>query len=345
MKPRLLISLWPAFAGILVSLPAAAQYSPSSDRTSAIPRTEEGRPDFTGIWTNITITPLERPQNLANKEFFTPQEAAQYEKDLVTNRNRDQRERGTQRDVASAYNDFWWDSGTKVVKTRRTSIIVDPPDGRIPKLTPERQQALAARAKAVQARCEQPGSGCQPENGGQLGPADKASDRPLMERCLSFGTAGPPMMPSAYNNNYQFVQGPAALAIDVEMAHDVRHIPLDGSAHPPATIRQWLGDSRGHWEGDTLVVETTNFTDKTNWRGADQNLKVVERFTLTDPDTLLYRFTIDDPTAFTQPWTGEIPMLRAPGPLFEYACHEGNEGMKGILSSARADEAAARHKE
>jgi hypothetical protein len=339
MTERLLVCL--ATAGFCLSAPAPAQYAATSEGTRTIPRTAEGHPDFTGIWTNVTITPLERPRELANKEFFTPQEAADYEKDVVANRNRDHRERGTQRDVANAYNDFWWDSGTHVVKTRRTSIIVDPPDGRLPALTPERQRFLAERSAEVQARCEQPGSGCQPENGGQLGPADKASDRPLMERCLSFGTAGPPMMPSAYNNNYQFVQSAGVLDIDVEMAHDVRHIPLDGSAHLPATVRQWLGDSRGHWDGDTLVVETTNFTDKTNWRGADQNLKVTERFTLTDPDTLLYRFTIDDPTAFSKPWTGEIPMLRTPGPLFEYACHEGNEGMKGILSSARAAEAAA----
>jgi hypothetical protein len=343
---RLMVALSVAAAGLWLSIPVAAQqYAATSERSQPIPRTADGRPDFTGIWTNVTITPLERPRNLADKEFFTEQEADQYEKDLVSNRNRDRRDRGTERDVASASNDFWWDSGTKVVKTRRTSIVVNPPDGRIPALTPERQQALAARAAAIKAKCEQPGSGCQPENGGQLGPADKASDRPLMERCLSFGTAGPPMLPSAYNNNYQFVQGPDWLAIDVEMAHDVRRIPFDGSAHAPATVRQWLGDSRGRWEGDTLVVETTNFTDKTNWRGSDQNLKVVERFSLSDPDTLLYRFTIEDPTAFTKPWSGEIPMLRTPGPLYEYACHEGNEGMRGILSSARtAEEAAAARK-
>ncbi len=340
MSHHSLLPMSLAAAALLVSSPAPAQYAATAERTQTIPRGGDGHPDMTGIWTNITITPLERPKDLANKAFFTPQEAAEYEKQVVTNRNRDRRDRGTERDVANAYNDFWWDSGTHVLKNLRTSIIVDPPDGRIPPLTAQRQQALAAQAEAIKKRCEQPGSGCQPENSGILGPADKASDRPLMERCISFGTVGPPMMPSAYNNNYQFVQSPSGLAIDVEMAHDVRRIPFDGGPHLPSTVRQWFGDSRGHWEGDTLVVDTTNFTGLTNFRGADENLHVVERFTMTDPNTVLYQFTIDDPTAFTKPWSGEIPMVRAPGPLFEYACHEGNEGMKGILSSARAEEEA-----
>ena len=332
----------------LASVPAigqttvAAAKAPSPVRiqkSPAIPRTPDGHPDFDGLWTNVTITPLERPRNLAGKEVFTEQEAAAYEKLTVAERNKDIRNRGTNRDVANAYNDFWWDSGTHVVKTRRTSIVVDPPDGHIPALTPQRQQQLAARAEAARKRCEQPG--CEPVNGGQLGPADGPEDRPLMERCLSFGSGGPPMLPSAYNNNYQFVQSGDTLAIEIEMAHDVRRIPLDGSPHLPAGVRQWMGDSRGHWQGDTLVVDTTNLTGKTAFRGADQNLHLVETFTLTDPTTLLYRFTVDDPTAFTAPWTGEIPMVRTAGPLFEYACNEGNQGLRDILSSARADEKAA----
>lgn len=328
----------------LASIPAAGQnIAPAAKVTNPskaeIPRTPDGHPDFNGIWTNVTITPFERPQNLAGKEFFTEPEATAYEKLTVDQRNRDRRAPGTERDVANAYNDFWWDSGTKVVKTRRTSIVIDPPDGRVPALTPGRQKELEAKAEAVKKRCEQPG--CEPENSGRLGPADGPEDRPLMERCLSFGTAGPPMFPSAYNNNYQFVQGPTFLAIDAEMAHDVRHIPTDGSAHLPSHIRQWMGDSRGHWEGDTLVVDTTNFTDLTAFRGSDRNLHLTERLTLSDPDTILYRFTVDDPTAFTRPWTGEIPMVRAKGPLFEYACHEGNTGLRGILSSARSDERQA----
>jgi hypothetical protein len=302
-----------------------------------VPRTADGHPDLSGIWTNVTITPLERPRELAGKEFFTEQEALQFEKDHV--RNRDNRDaRGTNADVANAYNDFWWDSGTKVVKTRRTSIVVDPPDGRVPALRPERQKQLQAIAAAKKDRCAQPG--CEVENGGQPGPADGPEDRPLMERCLSFGNAAP-MLPSAYNNNYEIVQDKGFVAIDVEMVHQVRRVPLDGSPHLPANIREWVGDSRGHWEGDTLVIDTTNFTDKTAWRGSDENLHLIERLTRTDPDTIIYRFTVDDPTAFTQSWTGEIPLVKSEGLLYEYACHEGNLGMTGILSSARADEKKA----
>ncbi len=334
----------------LLAIPAAAQsglpaHAAKAGKTWTAPRTADGHPDLQGIWTNITLTPFERPKDLADKEFFTEKEAAEFEKQ--TFRNRDRRDSDPVRDVANAYNDFWWDSGTRVVKTRRTSIVVDPPDGRVPPLTPERQKQLRALADAVKRRCELPG--CEPENSGLLGPADGPEDRPLMERCLSFGTAGPPMLPSAYNNNYQFVQSPSGLAIDVEMAHNVRLIPTDGSPHLPSNIRQWMGDSRGHWDGDTLVVDTTNFTDLTRFRGSDQNLHLIETFTRVDAETLIYRFTVDDPTAFTKPWTGEVPMVKfAKGPRFEYACHEGNSGLAGILASARSDEkkaeAAAKNK-
>jgi hypothetical protein len=305
---------------------------------NAVPRAADGHPDLSGIWTNVTITPLERPRELAGKEFFTQAEAAQYEKEHV--RNRDDRAdiKGTAADVSNAYNDFWWDSGTKVVKTLRTSIIVDPPDGRVPAFTPERQKQLQAALDAKRKRCEQPG--CEPENGGQLGPADGPEDRPLMERCIFFNNSAP-MLPTAYNNNYEIVQSPGLVAIDVEMVHQIRRIPIDGSSHLPSNVRQWMGDSRGHWEGDTLVIDTTNFTGKTAFRGADENLHLIERLTRVDADTIIYRFTIDDPTAFTKPWTGEIPFVKAPGPLYEYACHEGNMGMFGILSSARVDEKKA----
>ena len=161
-----------------------------------------------------------------------------------------------------------------------------------------------------------------------------------MERCLSFGNAAP-MLPSAYNNNYEIVQGPGFVGIDVEMVHQVRRVPLDGSPHLPSNVRQWVGDSRGHWEGNTLVIDTTNFTGNTSYRGSDENLHLIERLTRTDAETIIYRFTLDDPTAFTKPWTGEIPFVRTAGPLYEYACHEGNLGMTGILSSARSDEKKA----
>lgn len=328
MNYRMMIGCAAAF---VTSLTAADQSA-----KKAIPRASDGHPLLEGVWTNVTITPLERPRDLAGKEFFTPEEALQYEKDHK--RNRDIRQRGTVADVTNAYNDFWWDSGTKVVKTRRTSIIVDPPDGRLPALTPERQKQLMAEAAAKRERCKSPG--CELDNGGIPGPADRAEDRPLMERCLSFNNAVP-MLPTAYNNDYQIVQSPGMVAIDVEMVHQVRRIPIDGSPHVPSNVRAWLGDSRGRWEGDTLVIDTTNFRPEMSFRGSDENLHLIERLTRVDADTIMYRFTVDDPTAFTKPFTGELPMVKADGQLYEYACHEGNLGMSDILSSARADEKKA----
>jgi hypothetical protein len=222
--------------------------------------------------------------------------------------------------VGGAYNEAWFDRGTKLGSNLRTSVVVDPADGRVPALTPEARTAAAARA-AIQRR--------SPE-----GPEDFA----LPVRCLVWGTSGPPMVPGPYNNYYQIVQTHDQIAIDVEMIHDVRMIALNGRPHLPSAIRQWMGDSVGHWEGDTLVVDTTNFTDKTHYRGSDENLHVVERFTRMDADTIRYQFTIDDPTAFTKPWTGEIIMNRMPGPMYEYACHEGNYALKNMLAGARAAE-------
>jgi hypothetical protein len=306
-----------------------------------VPRAADGHPDLSGIWTNAGITPFERPSELSGKEFLTPEEAKIYEK---THKlfNADDREKikGTDADVALAYNAAFWDPGTKLFKTRRTSIVIDPPDGKVPALTPERQKQLAAIAAARKKRCERPG--CEVENSGILGPADGPEDRPLMERCLSFNNAAP-MISSAYNNNYEIVQTPAFVGIDVEMPHQMRRVPIDNSAHLPSNVREWVGDSRGHWEGDTLVIDTTNFNDNP-FRGSDENLHLIERLTRTDPDTLIYRFTLDDSTAFTKQWTGEVVFVKAPGPLYEYACHEGNEGMKGILSSARMDEKKAKEK-
>jgi hypothetical protein len=296
------------------------------------PRTPDGRPDLQGIWTSATLTPLERPAELAGKATLTPAEAAAYEKRLMEQGNRDRRDGSAEVDAGRAYNEFWSDSGNKVVGTRRTSLIVDPPDGKLPPLTPEAQKKLDAEIAYA-----------------RLHPADGPEDRPLAERCLLWPTAGPPMLPGAYNNNYQIVQAPGYVMILVEMIHDVRIIPTDGRPHVPAGIQQWMGDSRGRWEGNTLVVETTNFTDKTSdvgagmrrttFRGADHNLRLIERFTRSDAHTLLYEFTVDDPTAFTKPWTAQIPMSKSPGPLFEYACHEGNYAMSGVLAGERAQEA------
>ena len=281
-----------------------------------------GQPDLQGIWNNGTVTPLERPPELAGKQFFTPKEAEEYEKQVVARVNRDQREPGSERDVARAYNDAWWDSGTKVVRTLRTSMVIDPPDGKIPPLTAKAKEAMTARQVAMNR------------------PAQGPEDRPLAERCLMFPTSGPPMTPYVYNNNFRIVQTKDYVAINIELLHDVRMIPLDGRPHLPSNIRLWFGDSVGHWEGNTLVVDTTNFTNKTSYRGSDENLHVIERFTRTDPDTIVYQFTIDDPTAFTRPWTAELTMVKSPGPLYEYACHEGNYGMFNLLKGARAEEKA-----
>ncbi|PYS35123.1 MAG: hypothetical protein DMG14_27710 [Acidobacteria bacterium] len=285
-------------------------------------RPVDNQPDLQGIWTNGTITPLERPRELEGKAFFTPDEAAEYEKQMRERNNGDRRDGNAEADLAIGYNDFWWDRGTKVVSTRRTSLIMDPPDGRMPPLTAEAQKRAAARAEAR-----------------RLHPADGPEDLSLTDRCIA--RPGPPMVPAGYNNNHQIVQTAEYVIIFSEMMHDARIIPLSVRPHLPQNVRQWFGDSRGRWEGNTLVVETTNFTDKTNFRGSGQNLRLIERFTRVDPDTLLYQFTVDDPQSFQRPWSAEIPMKRAKGPIFEYACHEGNYSIVNTLSAARAEEKAA----
>lgn len=277
--------------------------------------------DLSGIWTNVTITPLERPRELGNKAFFTPEEAATYEREVNQRNNADNRESNPEADVGHAYNQFWWDRGTKVVAGLRTSLIIDPPDGRIPALTPAAQKRMDAQLAY-----------------GRDHATDGPENRLLQERCLLWPTAGPPMLPSFYNNEYQIVQTKDTVAIVVEMIHDVRTIPLDGRPHLPPNIRQWMGDPRGHWEGNTLVVDTTNFTDKTRFRGADEHLHLTERFTRVNPNLIRYEFTVDDPTTFTRPWTAQIPMTRSKGPVFEYACHEGNYALVDILAGARAAE-------
>jgi len=311
---------------LLTPILIAGQAPLSMAKTRTPPRTPDGKPDLQGIWTNATVTPLERPRDLAGKEFLTQTEAAEFEKQAVYDANGDRRDGTADADVGRAYNEFWRDRG-KVVSTMRTSLIVDPPDGRVPSLTPEAQKRNADRVEAARRR------------GGAF---DGPENRSLAERCLSMPQAGPPMLPANYNSNYQIVQTPGSVVILVEMIHDARIIPLDGSPHLPQNIRQWLGDSRGHWEdGNTLVVETTNFTDKTNFRGSSENLRLVERFTRVDVNTLLYQFTVEDPTTWAKPWSGEIPMKKAQGPLYEYACHEGNYGLAGVLAGARAEEKRA----
>jgi hypothetical protein len=308
----------------LAALPAVSQAPKAAAKVAkkwTPPHTPDGQPDIQGIWSNATITPLERPPEFAGKEFLTAKEADQYKKDLIERGNKDRRDGPVAEDVGRAYNDFWWDRGTQLVKTLRTSLVVDPPDGHVPPQTPEAQKRAAARAEAR-----------------RLHPADGPEDRPLSERCIMLNAAGPPMLPSAYNNNYQIVQGPGFVSILNEMIHDVRVIPLDGRPHLPANIHQLKGDSRGHWEGNTLVVDTTNFTDLTAFRGSSEKLHLVERFTRTEPDTLLYEFTVSDPSTWEKSWSVSLPSVRVEGPIYEYACHEGNYGMTGLLQGARSDE-------
>jgi hypothetical protein len=309
---------------------SAAKQTVPAKKPWTPPRTAFGQPDIQGVWSNASIIPLERPKDLEGKQFFTPEEMAAYEAKVFA---RSSRERPPAAGQVGTYNDFWWDGNSKRAPNFRTSLIVDPADGKVPPLTPEAQR----RAEADRAYAREH-------------PADGPEDRSLMERCLVYVTGGPPMLPSFYNNsqfgplttNYQIVQTPLFVIISMEILHDVRIIPVDGRPHLPSNVRQWMGDPRGHWEGNTLVVDTTNFTNKTKFRGADENLHLTERFTRKEADTLLYEFAVDDPTAFTRPWKGEIPMTASDDPLYEHACHEGNYGLAGILAGARADEKKGR---
>ena len=271
------------------------------------PRTSWGHPDLGGIWSTATITPLERP--IGAREFLTEEEAAALEREART------------REEMPEYIDFDW--GTRIVPTRRSSLIIDPHDGRVPPLTrtAERRQEALQEARKVH-------------------PADNPEDRSLWERCITLGVPAV-MLPKLQNNHYEIVQTPSHVVILAEMIHDARIIPLDGRAHLPTRLREWHGDSIGHWEGDTLVVVTTNFTNKVNFWGSGENLRLIERFTRTSEDILLYRLTVLDRTTFTQPWTVEFPVRRSEGPMYEYACHEGNYVLENILRGARAEERRA----
>ena len=291
-------------------------------------RAKEPQPDLSGTWSFSTLTALERPAEFAGKEFLTEAEAAAFARRTMERNNRDNRDTSNRdADVGGAYNEFWWDRGTTVARVGgkyRTSLIVDPPDGRVPALTAPAQERAAARAAERRAH-----------------PADGPEDRSLGERCLMFN-AGPPMLPGPYNNFMQIIQTRDHVVIYNEMIHDARVIPLDGRPHAAATARFWLGDSRGRWEGQTLVVDTTNFTDKTNVRGSGPNLHLIERFTRSDAGTLLYEFSVDDPSSFVKPWSAALPMRKTADQLFEYACHEGNHALQGILRGARFEEKTGR---
>jgi hypothetical protein len=276
-----------------------------------VARTSWGDPDFDGIWNYATMTALERPRDLATKDMLSADEASTFEQQTRERRDNTNNTAGPD----------WWDPGTNLLIDRRTSLVTDPPSGRIPPLTPEAQKRAAARAQARRAR----------------GPADAAEDLALNERCLLWSTAGPPMLPGPYNNNVQFIQTPHFIVIFNEMIHDARIVPMDGRPH--GTMRRWMGDSVGRWEGTTLVLDTLNFTAKSAFRGSGEQLHLVERFTRTGPDTIQYAFTADDPETWTRPWTASFPLTKTGGAIFEYACHEGNErSMQGILLGARTQD-------
>ena len=290
------------------------------------PKTAWGEPDLRGVWDFRTITPLERPKELSGKDILSDQEAAEFATKTLKQRNKDRRTTDgltVREDIRNAYNQFWWDYGDKLTEDKRTSLIVDPPDGKIPALTPEAQERYDAR-RAARAR-----------------PAHGPEDRGTAERCILGFNAGPPYSPSAYNNNVHIFQTPGYAVLLVEMVNDSRIVPLDGRPHPPEDIRQWRGDARGHWEGNTLVVESANFTDKTTFRGSGKNMRLTERFTRVGPERIRYEYTIDDPESFTKPWTAAIPMKKTDAPMFEYACHEGNYAMLTMLEGARAEDKAA----
>jgi len=288
-------------------------------KTWTLSRTPDGQPDFQGVWATATLTPLERPAEFAGKEFLTAQEAAEYEKRTLEQVNTDRRDGGNEADLRRNYNEFWRDRGTAVVGTRRTSLVVDPPDGRIPAFTPD-----AAKKRAAQIQADRVPSG----------PEDLA----LRIRCI---TRGLPMVPTPNNNFFQIVQSAGYVTILQEMMYEARVIPLDSRPHVPQAIRAYMGDARGRWEGDTLVIDTTNFIGKDDFLGADDGLHLVERLTRVDENTILYKFTVDDPTAFTKPWSAEIPMRKTQEGLFAYECHEGNYTMLNALAGARAAEKRA----
>jgi hypothetical protein len=353
MRSRLLMSVGLAVAVAVVALAEAsiAGQAPAragrAAQSSAAARTPDGHPDFQGMYNVATLTPVERPESVGGKLTLTEAEAATIER---TERARVQQRALPSRPDREAppvganvggYNNFWIDRGSEAIIVdgqRRTSLIVDPPDGKIPATTAEAQKrnALLRRAGPTSdapesAVVDAPGAFDDPEL------------RPLGERCLlGFGsTSGPPTLPNYfYNNLKQIVQTPDTILIMVEMVHDARIVRMN-QPHLPSHIRKWMGDSVGHWEGDTLVVDTTNFTPKTRFRGSSDRLHVIERFTRTDGNNLLYRFTVEDPATWTKPWTGEYPWVATNEIMYEYACHEGNYALGDILRGERLLEAEA----
>ena len=313
-----------ALAGALV-LPVAA-----TAQEQEAPRTAWGAPDLQGVWDFRTITPLQRPEDLGDKAFLTEEEAAERENAAVE-RDIELWEADARRTEAGGsvggYNNFWMDRGTRVIGTRRTSLIIDPPNGRLPEMTEEGQARQAAGRGSFSTEIQA-----------------SYTDFSNADRCLMGFNAGPPITPGGYNQNVQIFQTPDEVVLLTEMVHTVRVVPLDERPGIDESVEQWSGVSRGYWDGDTLVVETANFDVDRNWRGASANMRLEERFTRLDDGTLEYEYTVNDPETWVAPWTVNLPMERNDLPLFEYACHEGNYSMETMLTGARTEDAAAAKK-
>ena len=305
----------------LLALPALALAQ------DAAPRTAWGAPDVQGIWDFRTITPMERPEDLGDKAFLTEEEAVQREQAAVQ-RDIELWEADARRTEAGGsvggYNNFWMDRGTRVIGTRRTSLIIDPPNGRLPEMTEEGTARRADGRGSFSDRIQ-----------------DSYTDFSNADRCLMGFNAGPPITPGGYNQNVQVFQTPDEVVLLTEMVHTVRVVPLDDRPEIDDSLAQWSGVSRGYWDGDTLVVETANFDVDRNWRGASSSMRLEERFTRVDADTLEYEYTVTDPETWVAPWTVNLPMVRNDLPLFEYACHEGNYSMETMLTGARTEDARA----
>jgi hypothetical protein len=322
-RNRLLMGGFALLATVTLAIPGAAQ-----GKASTASRTPDGKPNLAGIYSFSTITPLQRPETLAGKATLDEEEAAEFEASENTRLNRDLFDPIKGQPSAGyapraeggvlSYNEFWYERGSRLTKDKRTSLIVDPPDGRIPLTDAARRRVAEMRRRS------------------DAGIGDAAEDRTLADRCLMGFNSGPPMVPGSYNNNLQIVQAPGVVVIINEMVHNARIIPTDGRPHTP--FRQWTGDSRGRWEGDTLVVETINFRRETSLQGSTADTRVMERFTRVGDDTIKYEFTVSDPTSYIRPWSAMVPMSRIEGPVFEYACHEGNYALTNILAGARAKE-------
>jgi hypothetical protein len=324
MKTRLIV---------LATLTATVWLTPLAASAQTALKTPWGDPDIQGVWDYRSITPLERPRQFGDRAYLTDAEVKEMEARAAKRMDEAPEEGGP---AGTVHPSYWTDPGRKVTESRRTSLIIDPPDGRIPPLTAEAQ----ARQPAGRGRGAGAGAAGGVRSGGR---ADSWLDRSSLERCITWGLPTA-ILPGLYNNNIEIVQGPGVVAITHEMVHDTRVIPLDGRNHLPASMRNWMGDSRGRWEGDTLVVETTNFSPKLPYRGATPNMKLTERFRRVDKDTIDFKITVEDPATWTAPWTVQLMMRPSEGPLVEYACHEGNYGLRNILEVARDEEKAAAQK-